>query len=377
MNKSFLYLAIIFCLYSCTKEKKDVENKPIKLNFTLKEIKKISINDSVINTKNVDFFIYENGIFIYSVEDFDNFYECFFYSLNDSTKNFNLKILREGPNGVGKLDLPILPESPDSFFALNTNSEFFHLNSKGEILKKSKIVLPDSIKRPEVKEFAKLQRSGGYFIMEPISINWDGYYDKHLTIKYDFNRNNFQTILSNYPDFMRQGNSFGVSSWNFSRTINKKGHFLYSFNYDPNLYVFDELKLIRKVPTNIPDLREGDKSPISEEATFNEQLEYFMKRSQFLELYSDEITGNTVRVVHDGMTDEKLEVDRNWWDKDLFIQVFDSDYNYVGYESFEAKKFSSASLFYHDGLLYMPYHNKSNDDTVEDKFIIHVYEIEI
>lgn len=377
MNKSFLYLAIIFSLYSCTTDKKSVEKKPIKLNLSLKEIKKISINDSVINTKNVDFFIHDNGIYIYSVEDFDNFYECFFYSLNDSTKNFNLKLLREGPDGVGKLDLPILPDSPDSFFALNTSSEFFHLNGKGEILKKNKIMTPDSIKRPELKEFAKLQRLGEYFIMETIPINWDGYYDRNLTIKYDFEKNIYQTIPSNYPDFMRQGNSFGVSSWNFSRTSNKKGHILYSFNYDPSLYVYDESKLIKRVNTVIDGLKEGDKSPISEEATFDEQLEYFMKRSQYLELYTDQITGNTVRVVHDGMTDEKLDENRNWWEKDLYIQVFDSDYNYVGYESFDAKKFSSASLFYHDGLLYMPFHNKSNDDTVEDKFIIHVYEIEI
>lgn len=377
MKKNLPVLLIIFFLFSCNKDKVKDEQSFSKLDMPLKEIIEIDINDSTINTNHLNFYNDEEDIFIYSTEVFDNFYETFFYSLEDSVENFTIKFLIEGENAVGKLVLPILVESKKSFYALNTKSELLHLNNEGVVIDKRTIILPDSINRVKTTEFSKLEKKGNKFYMETIPIDRENYYNRYLSIIYDYDNNSIEYIHSQYPDFMRKGESFGISSWNFSRTLGFKNNIFYSFNYDDQLYVYDKTVLVKKIKTGINELVDLPKSPVRDDSPADVQIDYFLKRAQFLELYFDNVSGNIVRIVHNGIEDEKLDTHRNWWDKELFIQLFDKNYNYLGYKQFEAKKFSSASFYYNDNLLYMPYHNKSNDDTKEDKFIIYVYKINI
>lgn len=214
----------------------------------------------------------------------------------------------------------------------------------------------------------------GKFILEYTPIDWNGYYDRNLTAFYDPINDSISFNNSQYPEFMRKGKNYGISSWNYSRILSKNGEFIYSFNYDPTLYIKSDKGSI-EVNAQIPDQFDKSKQPINDDVEIGELVTYFLQRTQYFDLYQDKTNSIFARVVYSGVSDDELETVTTWEDKSFHLQIFDKNFKYIGYQFFEGKKYSSSSMFFHDKMVYIPFHNKSNLETSEDKIILYKYEI--
>lgn len=150
MSKYLIYISlylVLLCYYSCSSPAEQAENKnyiELKTNIlTIKDTIEIKISDSTINSGSLNYFLDEkDGLYIYSEEKFENFYKLFFYNLLDSSNNFTVKLMKEGPQGVDKLFFPVLVKAIDTFYVLNWKSEIINFNSAGHIKKNTPLILP-------------------------------------------------------------------------------------------------------------------------------------------------------------------------------------------------------------------------------------------
>lgn len=229
----------------------------------------------------------------------------------------------------------------------------------------------------KANQFANLDMFDNNFILEYTPVGWEGYYDRKLTAIFDPVKDTLYFNNAHYPKFMRNGSTYGISGWNYSRIVSEAGSYIYSFNYDPTLYVITEDKEALEIDASIPNQFDKSKEPISEDAKIEEQIAYFLQRTQFFDLYEDKKERLFARVVYNGINDEQLQTSTKWEDKSFYLQIFDRNYRYIGYQYFKGKKFSSSSMFFHNKMVYMPYHNKSNLEASEDKIILYRYEINL
>jgi hypothetical protein len=376
LNIFLFFFGLSFISCSTISNKEDSENHgPIK-NYTLNLIDTISIpiNDSTINTGDIYFADLAEGRFVYTIENFDNIYKIFFYNIdNKAPQTFDIRLEKDGPDGVGKIYNSFYVKSLDSVFIVNGASKLLIANRNGNIKSKYNLNLPENIWRPLVNAPAPLDLWNNNLFMGVTVSGPENYYDRILDVSFNLNSQVIKENAPRYPDFMREGQSFGVSSWNFSRKKAGGNHWVYSFMYDPKLYIYTEDSLVKTL--TYPSISVGNQElqPVDPNTPMDKQLEYYLSKNQYAELFYDNHTGNIYRVVHLAIDDTQVASGAQWWEKPFVIQIFDKNYNYIGSKEFAGKLYNPRAIFVAKEGLFLPFHNKSNFETDEDKFIFHVF----
>src|SRR5690606_22084367 len=203
-------------------------------------------------------------------------------------------------------------------------------------------------------------------------VNSPEYYNRVLDISFDLKSQEISENVARYPDFMRKGNFFGVSSWNFSRQKVSDNKWAYSFLYDPNLYIYTDDSLISKINCPVKNVYNKNLDPVEPNAPMEKQINYYLTHTQYQGVFYDEHTKFTYRVIFEGLDEDKA-LGAKWWDKSFVIQIFDEEYNCLGSSKFPGMKYNPLTMFISKEGLFIPYHNKSNFDSPEDKFIFHVF----
>lgn len=366
---SYFLIIVSFFFLSCYKrlDRKNIEtsqaNELSGFNIELIDTLKVKIGDSVDNTGP----IYPTRIFdrlgLFTVQNFAG-YSKLFYSDIDTL--FSVTYDHEGPNGVGKVDKYALLLSKDSVYMTNRFFELVRVDLKGNLLDKYKLELGDTIMDINSSWITPLMKTKDSILINvtPVydvsskefqKVPLDGYFDLSEK-KFVFNNNR-------YPYHYENG-SYGINSYSYGRVLTKNNELIYSFIYDPNFYQdFSEEEL---------SLFTGSRDYLDRNASFQEAYRYLLSNEQTYQMIYDNKNDLIIRLKLDKIEEDQLDTAK-WWDKPIIAQFFKE--NKVTSHLFEPSIYSREGIFCEDGILYMPFHNKSNPEAVEDYYVYHLFKI--
>jgi hypothetical protein len=336
----FSTCAVLF--NSCLIKQRD--SSPARI--TLQRVDSISIplNDETRVNSPVQLIRYKEQEWLSCYQLKDGFNRFHWYSLDSLRYSKTFRFAVEGPDGVGRLSPVMQMISFDRILLHPYNVNKFYLaDSSGRVRQ-----IIDLTKQEEgfIHGFAYfppllVDDRLYFFRMADLPLNSKSFF-KQSKIQgiYDLKTGRYSVDEIGYPSYP-SGYEFSVESWKASRCMGPEGEMVFSFAFDPALYV---LKRGVKTSVEIPNTDRPDVAAVtlSDGADMKEQMAFIASTGLYTYLMYDPFRGYYYRIYLLAQPAEMPDGSiRRVGDFNWKIEIVDTEFRLAGTYYFEAERYNS------------------------------------
>ncbi len=379
---TLLKLAIIICAMSSCQQHKESDKSEARYQLSLHGTKEISLNEYTSYENYWHFADIDDSSNVYTITKLPDRNRIVFYNYEQAEHSFDIDIAKDGPDGVGEIAPSIYIHNADSIFVIRYQSNALYLVDKQGSVKDN--ITFEAIDGEEVfgffamKGYELLGNDSKLYFKRPSQYPpyESAFYELTTELVYDWSTRQASSNIAAYPDFMQKGIYYGAYAYNTFRTMNQAGELVYSFKYDPNIYIYDDEKLIKSV--NIPSRHISQLPPPPakdlSEVGLEEQIDYANPLGQFMYIVHDQYRQVYYRFLFQPSParDAAQNIIKTC-DRPFSIQIISEDFTLLGETDFPANTYLLYNyLVTPDGLLLATIHPQ-NPKLEEEKLSFDIF----
>lgn len=294
-----------------------------------------------------------------------------FYDYEKELIDSNLKIDREGPNGVGDISAFLLHNTDSIFVYSYKRGRLYLVNNFGEIINNYSLMSLDDahISRPFVSGNMPIMKKGSYIVFN----GWGSEkeyarnktYPESLLIYLDL-RNNELTYQFSYPEIYSDG-IWGMQLHTMYNVFNPNtSDIIVGFPIDDNIYVINDEQILT-FPQGSKYFKGVDPLSTKDKITalpIQKELRSELAQTTYRTIHYDQFNNIYLRIIHKAISEELLDL--NDPVKSVFpkasILILNNEFNRLGEIDFDNNDYWISHIFVNEDGVHIMKMDFVNED---------------